>query len=220
MREATEKKGEKEMPKETKEKKDLSMTDESWNNRIERVNAFMNHEGNAGFFESSDEIQDGVELINMNIRRGNRNASKRKTYWKQILDEGREWKTDNYPDLLETSWPVMQGKESNLPAHVQASTGQIYELTFDAAVNYWNNHPIIQVVSIRSGRNKEEGGQPYADAEEYAKGKAFAMKQRFVKLFNDGRWDGNFSLDGMTIALPPAKEEENAEGDADDSSDA
>ena len=46
------------------------------------------------------------------------------------------------------------------------------------------------------------------------------MKQRFVKLFNDGRWDGNFSLDGMTIALPPAKEEENAEGDADDSSDA
>ena len=40
-----------------------------------------------------------------------------------------------------------------------------------------------------------------------------------MKLFNDGRWDGNFSLDeGMTIALPPATE--NAEGEEDDSSDA
>ena len=191
------------MPKTTeKEKKDMSMTDEAWNNRVERVNAFMEHEGNAAFFKSSEEIEDGVELIKMNIKRGNRNAAKRKNFWKQMLDEGRDWTTENYPDLLETSWPVSQGKESNLPAHVQASTGQIYDLTFEASVDYWNNNPIVQVVNIRSGRNKEEGGKTYADAEEYAKGKAFATKQRFVKLFNDGRWDGNFSLDGMTIAPP------------------
>ena len=201
------------MPKETKEKKDMSMTDEAWNNRVERVQAFLKHEGNAKFFTSSEEIEEGVELINMNIKRGNRNAAKRKNFWKQILDEGRDWTTENYPDLLETSWPVVKGKESHYPAHVQASAGQIYDLTFTASVDYWNNNPIIQVVAIRSGRNKEVGGQPFPDAEEYAKGKAFAMKQRFLKLFDDGRWDGNFSLDGMTITLPPPKAEENAEGE-------
>jgi len=208
------------MPKKTNEAKDLSMTDEAWNNRVADVETFLSHPDNQDFLSSDETIEDGVELIRMNIRRGNRNAAKRKTFWKQILDEGREWKNENY-ETIGYDWPARVGKESNLPQHVQASTRQIYDLTYDAAVAYWNNNPIIQVVSIRSGRNKEEGGQPYPDAEEYAKGKAFAMKQRFVKLFNDGRWDGNFSLDGMTVSLPPADENETAtDGEEDVPSDA
>lgn len=207
------------MPKKNNEKKDLSMEDEAWNSRVEDVETFLAHAGNQAFLSSDETIEDGVELIRMNIRRGNRNPAKRKTFWKQILDEGREWKKEHGADV-EMDWPTSQGKPSNLPAHVQQSTTDIYNMTFDAAVDYWNNNQIVQITAIRSGRNKEEGGQPYGDAEEYAKTRAFAMKQRFVKLFNDGRWDGNYSLeDGMTIALPPATEE-NAEGEEDVSDDA
>lgn len=190
------------MPKKTNETKDLSMEDEAWNSRVEDVETFLAHAGNQAFLSSNETIEDGVELIRMNIRRGNRTATKRKTFWKQILDEGREWKREHGAEV-EMDWPTSQGKPSTLPVHVQNSTQDIYNLTFDAAVNYWNGNSIVQITAIRSGRNKEVGGQPYPDAEEYAKGKAFAMKQRFVKLFNDGRWDGNFSLtDGMAIALP------------------
>ena len=206
------------MPKKINEKKDLSMEDEEWNSRVEDVETFLAHAGNQAFLSSDETIEDGVELIRMNIRRGNRNPAKRKTFWKQILDEGREWKKEHGADV-EMDWPTSQGKPSTLPPHVQQSTTDIYNMTFDASIDYWNNNQIVQITSIRSGRNKEEGGQPYADAEEYAKTRAFAMKQRFVKLFNDGRWDGNYSLeDGMTISLPPATE--NGEGDEDASDDA
>lgn len=207
------------MPKKNNETKDLSMEDEAWNSRVEDVETFLTHEGNQAFLSSDEMIEDGVELIRMNIRRGNRNASKRKTFWKQILDEGREWKKEHGADV-EYDWPTSQGKPSNLPPHVQQSTTEIYNMTYEAAVEYWNNNQIVQITAIRSGRNKEEGGQPYPDGVEFGKTRAFAMKQRFVKLFNDGRWDGNFSLDdGMTIALPEITEE-NTDGEQDVSDDA
>jgi|TARA_R100000479_G_scaffold173195_1_gene118824 hypothetical protein len=219
LREEVKKKGEKNMPKKTEKKeKDLSMTDESWNKRTGRITEFLNHEGNQEFLNSSDDIMDAVELINMNIRRGNRSADKRKNLWNQILIEGRDW-TQEKGANVEMDWPVSIGKESNLPAFVQTSLKQIETHTFNSAVDWWNNNPIIQQTMVISDRNKELGGSPYPDATEFAKARAFANKQRFTKYYNDGRWNGEFNLEtGFNVAPPPANEETEESGDSDEDS--
>ena len=210
------------MPKEKKEK-DLSMTDEAWNKRIGRIEEFLNLEGNQEFLNSSDDIIDAVELINMNIRRGNRNAEKRKNLWNQILIEGRDWTVEKTDGKLAMDWPVSIGKESNLPAHAQASLKTIKKLVAEAYAEFWNSNPIIQMTSVISDRNKEVGGSPFENGLDFGDGRGVAVNQRFTKYFNDGRWDGNFSLeDGMTIAPPPsdenATESETTEGESDESS--
>ena len=206
------------MPKTEKKEKDLSMTDEAWNKRTGRITEFLNHDGNQEFLNSSDDIMDAVELINMNIRRGNRSADKRKNLWNQILIEGREWTVEKTDGLLATDWPVSIGKESNLPAHVQASLKMIDSATVDAFVEFWNNNPIVQQTMVISDRNKEMGGSPYEDGLEFAKARGFANKQRFTKYFNDGRWDGNFDLEaGFNIAPPQDEEESKTEGESNDS---
>ena len=208
------------MPKEKKEK-DLSMTDEAWNKRIGRIEEFLNLEGNQEFLNSTDDIIDAVELIKMNIRRGNRNAEKRKNLWNQILIEGREW-TMEKQELLAMDWPVSIGKESNLPAHAQASLKQIKKLVAEAYAEFWNTNPIIQMTSVISDRNKEIGGAPFENGIDFGDGRGVAVNQRFTKYFNEGRWNGEFSLeDGMQIAPPPAEETtkaEETEGESDDSS--
>tara|TARA_R100000353_G_C6508454_1_gene196012 strand:- start:1750 stop:2469 length:720 start_codon:yes stop_codon:yes gene_type:complete len=214
------KKGEKNMPKNTEKKeKDLSMTDESWNTRTGRVLEFLNHEGNQEFLNSSDDIMDAVELIQMNIRRGNRSADKRKNLWNQILIEGREWTIEKTDGALATNWPVSVGKESNLPAHVQASLKQIEQHTFDTFVELWNNNLIVQQTMVISDRNKEMGGSPYQEGTEFAKARAFANKQRFTKYFNDGRWDGNFDLEAGFNIAPPIDENAETEETGDSSDD-
>ena len=208
------------MPKEKKEK-DLSMTDEAWNKRIGRIEEFLNLEGNQEFLNSTDDIIDAVELINMNIRRGNRNAEKRKNLWNQILIEGRDW-TMEKQELLAMDWPVAVGKESNLPAHTQASLKEIKKLVAEAYAEFWNSNPIIQMTSVISDRNKEIGGSPFENGIDFGDGRGVAVNQRFTKYFNDGRWNGEFSLeDGMQIAPPPTEETtkaEETEGESDDSS--
>jgi len=211
------------MAKKTEKKeKDLSMTDEAWNKRVGRIEEFLSHEGNQEFLNSSDDIIDAVELIQMNIRRGNRNATKRKNLWNQILIEGRDWTTEKQ-ELLVIDWPVAVGKESNLPAHAQASLKEMKKMVQEAYAEFWNSNPIIQMTSVISDRNKQLGGSPFENGLEFGEGRGVAVNQRFVKYFTDGRWDGNFSLeDGFTIKPPlPAEnaksEEKTDEGEPDDS---
>ena len=210
------------MSKEKKEK-DLSMTDEAWNKRTGRITAFLEHEGNQDFLKSSEDIQDAVDLINMNIRRGNRKADTRKNLWNQILIEGREWTVEKGAAVA-MDWPVGIGAESKLPAHVQESLKTMIGDYEAACVAFWESNPIVQTLAIYSDRNKERGGQPLPDAETFGKNRALAMKQRYTKFFNEGRWDGNYSSeDGLTISLPPVEEspaasETESEGDSNEES--
>tara|TARA_R110002012_G_scaffold115540_3_gene262469 strand:- start:2870 stop:3499 length:630 start_codon:yes stop_codon:yes gene_type:complete len=208
------------MAKDEKKEKDLSMTDEAWNKRTGRITGFLESKENSEFLNSTPDIIDAVELINMNIKRGNRTSEKRKNLWNQILIEGRDWTMEKQP-LLKMDWPVSIGKESNLPPAVQASLKQIEQATIDAYVSFWNDNPIIQQTAIISDRNKELGGSPYENGLEMAKARGFANKQRFTKFFNDNRWNGEFDLDaGFGITPPPAEDEEVtvSEGESDEDS--
>ena len=192
------------MPKETKEKKDLSMTDEKWNTRISRIETWLDATENKEFLTSNEDIEDAVDLIRMNIKRGNRTADKRKNLWNQILIEGRDFTVENGAGL---DWPVAVGKESNLPTHVQASLKSLDTQVQDIYTAFWNDNPLVQQIVVISDRNKEMGGSPHPNAEEFAKGRGLAVKQRFTKYFNEGRWNGELNIEeGFGITPPPAEE--------------
>ena len=178
-----------------KDEKDMSMNDESWTSRVSKVQTWMKEQKD--LIKSDEDVSDSVDIIKMNIKRGGKRANMRKKYWSSILLEGRNL----------TNWPIQKGKESTLPKNVQDSLKDMGDLIESAYADFWNNNEIIQQITVVSDRNKVKGGQPYENADTFTKGRMLAVRQRFTKYFNDGRWDGNFSAeDGMTIAPPPADE--------------
>ena len=188
--------------------KDLSMDNETWEKRTGRITEWLDLEENQSFLSSNEDIEDAVDLIRMNIKRGNRTADKRKNLWNQILIEGRDWTTEKQ-ELLTVNWPVAVGKESSLPPHVQESIRAISDMVETAYADFWNNNPIVQQITVISDRNKELGGSPFETSADYADGKGLAIKQRFTKYFNDGRWDGSVDLDaGFNISPPHVEGEE------------
>ena len=188
--------------------KDLSMDNETWEKRTGRITEWLDLEENQAFLTSNEDIEDAVDLIRMNIKRGNRTADKRKNLWNQILIEGRDWTTEQQ-ELLTVNWPVAVGKESSLPPHVQESIKAISDMVESAYADFWNNNPIVQQITVISDRNKELGGSPFETSADYADGKGLAIKQRFTKYFNDKRWDGAVDLDaGFNISPPHVDGEE------------
>tara|TARA_R110000751_G_scaffold10375_1_gene38038 strand:+ start:71 stop:703 length:633 start_codon:yes stop_codon:yes gene_type:complete len=188
--------------------KDLSMDNETWEKRTGRITDWLDLEENQAFLTSNEDIEDAVDLIRMNIKRGNRTADKRKNLWNQILIEGRDWTTEKQ-ELLTVNWPVAVGKESSLPPHVQESIKAISDMVESAYADFWNNNPIVQQITVISDRNKELGGSPFETSADYADGKGLAIKQRFTKYFNDKRWDGSVDLEaGFNISPPHVDGEE------------
>ena len=188
--------------------KDLSMDNETWEKRTGRITEWLDLEENQSFLSSNEDIEDAVDLIRMNIKRGNRTADKRKNLWNQILIEGRDWTVEKQP-LLEVNWPVAVGKESSLPPHVQESIKAISDMVESAYADFWNSNPIVQQITVISDRNKELGGSPFETSADYADGKGLAIKQRFTKYFNDKRWDGAVDLEaGFNISPPHVDGEE------------
>ena len=183
------------MSKENKEQKDMSMDDEAWTNRISKIQDYMKEQKTMA--NEDEDVADSFDIIKMNIKRGSKRPQMRKKYWSSILLEGRN--LDN--------WPIQKGKESSLPQNVQDSLKAIGSAVSEAYTSFWNDHQIIQQITVVTDRNKELGGQPYEDAETFAKGRVLAVRQRFTKYFNDGRWNGDFSAeDGLSISAPPADE--------------
>ena len=188
--------------------KDLSMDNETWEKRTGRITDWLDLEENQAFLTSNEDIEDAVDLIRMNIKRGNRTADKRKNLWNQILIEGRDWTTEKQ-ELLTVNWPVAVGKESSLPPHVQESIKAISDMVESAYADFWNSNPIVQQITVISDRNKELGGSPFETSADYADGKGLAIKQRFTKYFNDKRWDGAVDLEaGFNISPPHVDGEE------------
>ena len=188
--------------------KDLSMDNETWEKRTGRIMDWLDNEENETFLSSNEDIEDAVDLIRMNIKRGNRTADKRKNLWNQILIEGRDWTTEKQ-ELLTVNWPVAVGKESSLPPHVQESIKAISDMVESAYADFWNSNPIVQQITVISDRNKELGGSPFETSADYADGKGLAIKQRFTKYFNDKRWDGAVDLEaGFNISPPHVDGEE------------
>tara|TARA_B100000424_G_scaffold180864_1_gene139917 strand:- start:617 stop:1213 length:597 start_codon:yes stop_codon:yes gene_type:complete len=190
------------MSKENKETKDMSMDDEAWTSRISKIQDYMKEQKTMA--NEDEDVADSFDIIKMNIKRGSKRPHMRKKYWSSILLEGRN--LDN--------WPIQKGKESSLPQNVQDSLKSIGEAVSEAYTSFWNDNAIIQQITVVSDRNKELGGQPYEDAETFAKGRVLAVRQRFTKYFNDGRWNGDFTAeDGLSISAPPADDtEETTEG--------
>ena len=187
-----------------KTEKDLSMTDEKWNKRIGRIEEWLDNPLNETFLSSTEDIEDAVELIRMNIKRGNRSSDKRKNLWNQILIEGRDFTVEHGAGV---EWPVQIGKESSLPVAVQASIKSLDAQVVAIYTDFWNANPIVQQITVVSDRNKELGGTPHINADEFAHGKGLAVKQRFTKYFTEGRWNGELNVEAGFNISPPHVDE-------------
>ena len=206
--------------------KDMSMTDEVWSTRTTPIEEFLTPakikelKANAKEVsaEALEEMTESIALIRSQLKRGNKSSGNRVKYYNIIKEEGREI----------PGWPVKQGHRSTQPQHVQDSMTEMKELATTAFVNFWNDNPIVQVTALISDRNTTLGGSPYPDAESYAKAKVAALSQRFIKHATpqkddagnllDARWDGIFSLEGMTISpLGGSVDEVEAQSDEVDS---
>ena len=192
---------------EQKKEQDMSMDNDAWESRISKVQDWMKEQKD--LIKSDEDVADSVDIIKMNIKRGGKRANMRKKYWSSILLEGRNL----------ANWPIQKGKESSLPQNVQDSLKAIGASVSEVYTSFWNDNEIIQQITVVSDRNKEHGGQPYENAETFAKGRVLAVRQRFTKYFNDGRWDGNLTAeDGLNISPPPAEEGAESSGESDDTS--
>ena len=204
------------------EKKDMSMTDEVWESRTQHIVEFLTPakikelkaDAKAESAEALEEMTESIALIKSQLKRGNKSSGNRVKYYNIIKEEGREIE----------GWPVRQGHRSTQPQHVQDSMTEMKGLAQTAFEAFWNDNPIVQVTALISDRNTTLGGSPYPNASAYAKAKVAALSQRFIKHAtaqkdDDGnllepRWDGIFSLEGMTIS-PLGVEETTTEAEAD-----
>ena len=188
--------------------KDMSMKDNVWEANIAKVQGFLKEFKTE--LAGNEEAQESVGIIKSQIKRGNKHPNRRKKFWHAIRVEGGD--LEDLFEEGEIKWPVQKGKQSSLPANVQASLAQISEVAHEAYVTFWNDNPIVQSTSIVSDRNKELGGSSYATAEEYADARVLAIKQRFTKHYtNQQRWDGEYNVEGFNIAPPPTNEAESDE---------
>ena len=186
--------------------KDMSMTDEQWAKVIAPVEQhYKDHQKELKADKANGEDWgESLSIIRSQIKRGNKNANNRVKYYTLIKDEGR--------DL--PHWPIKKGQQSKLPQALQDSLNTMGDELAEAYTAFWEANPIVQTTSIISDRNKELGGSQYNDVAEFAASRVLAMRQRFIKHFNTGRWDGEYNAEGMTITPPP---QDNDAGD--DSSD-
>jgi len=185
--------------------KDMSMNDNTWEANIVKVQAFLKEYKTV--LAGNEEAQESVNIIKSQIKRGAKHPNRRKKFWHAIRVEGGDLE-----DLFEEEqikWPVQKGKQSSLPANVQASLAQISVEAHEAYVNFWNDNAIVQSTSIVSDRNKELGGSSYTNAEDYADARVLAIKQRFTKHYtNEQRWNGEFNVEDFNIAPPTIVEAE------------
>jgi len=185
--------------------KDMSMNDNTWEANIAKVQAFLKEYKTV--LAGNEEAQESVNIIKSQIKRGAKHPNRRKKFWHAIRVEGGDLE-----DLFEEEqikWPVQKGKQSSLPANVQASLAQISVEAHEAYVNFWNDNAIVQSTSIVSDRNKELGGSSYTNAEDYADARVLAIKQRFTKHYtNEQRWNGEFNVEDFNIAPPTIVEAE------------
>ena len=179
--------------------KDMSMNDNTWGANIAKVQAFLKEYKTV--LAGNEEAQESVNIIKSQIKRGAKHPNRRKKFWHAIRVEGGD--LEDLFEEGEVNWPVQKGKQSSLPANVQASLALISVEAHTAYVNFWNDNAIVQSTSIVSDRNKELGGSSYNNAEDYADARVLAIKQRFTKHYtNNQRWNGEFNVEGFNISPP------------------
>ena len=120
---------------------DMSMNDETWASRIAKVQTWIKE--HRELIKSDEDVSDSVDILKMNIKRGNKRSVMRKKYWSSILLEGRT--------LHE--WPIQKGKESSLPQNVQDSLKQIGKDVTEIYTNFWNliSGSYTRVVPVSGG---------------------------------------------------------------------
>lgn len=168
----------------TDNKKEEIMNDEKWNKRIAPLEEWIEANSNDDNFEMT------ILLLNMALKRGNKNPTQRQKNWNLMLAEMRD---------IETSPIGGKGSPSNYPQFVQDSCKIIHDGIIKEQTPAHGHY-----TSLTTFRRKTEGegvkkttirtffinGADKATA--YADGRITMLK----KMYTDGEWDGR--IEGLS----------------------
>jgi len=195
-----------------KEEQTKEMTSEEVSEWQEAYHTFITEHKKA-LSKESDILADAFDDLESGLSRMAKRLNIAQIYKKRILGLGETFRDLGYADL----WPSRRGIASTLPDFVQKSIALIKRETEAAFTDFWVNNPTVQHTEIISGQNKELGGLPYQNGEQYGKGHARSAGARFTKMFNEGHWDGNYENLPMNITQPIREETSETEDTPDES---
>ena len=164
----------------TNDKKERKWTDEEWTTATNPLNDWIKENKN------NEEMEDTIDSLKLNIKRGMKNAAKRAKAWSSMLLEMRG---------IEGSPIGGKGAASTLPANVQTTLKEIRTALIEERQKAFGDMT-SKILVRRKGKGDDQVSFFYANALEeatsWANGRIAALK----KEYNANDWDG--TLEGLS----------------------
>ena len=186
----------------TTEKKERTWTDDEWKEATQPLNEWCEKHAD------NDDMEDVIEIVELNIKRGTKKPAKRLKCWNSLLLEMRG---------IEDSPIGGKGAMSKYPQEVQASLKTIRETLI--AENTLGFGEMTSKVMFRrktegEGDDKTTTWHSFKDANDYATSWANGRISMLKKAFDDNRWNGTIEgLELMTEELSTTDDSNEGESD-------
>ena len=180
----------------TNEKKERQWTDDEWTTATNPLKDWIKEN------KSNEEMEDTIDSLKLNIKRGVKNATKRAKAWASMLLEMRG---------IEDSPIGGKGMASTLPANVQASLKEIRTALIEERQKAFGDMT-SKILVRRKGKGDDQVSFFYANALEEATSWANGRIASLKKEYNANDWDG--TIEGLASRVSQPTVEENAEESA------
>lgn len=186
----------------TTEKKERTWTDDEWTTATKPLEEWCEKHAD------NDDMEDVIEIVELNVKRGAKKASKRLKCWNSLLLEMRD---------IDDSPIGGKGALSKYPQEVQASLKTIREtLIVENTLGFGNmtSKVMFRRKTEGEGDDKTTTWHSYKDANDYATSWANGRIQALKKAFDEERWNGTLEgLDSMTESATIETTEKTEESD-------
>ena len=182
----------------TNEKKERQWTDDEWTTATNPVKDWIKVN------KSNEEMEDTIDALKLNIKRGVKNATKRAKAWASMLLEMRG---------IEGSPIGGKGMASTLPANVQTSLKEIRTALIEERQKAFGDMT-SKILVRRKGKGDEQQSFFYANALEEATSWANGRIASLKKEYNANDWDG--TIEGLASRVSQPTVEEHHISDAQD----
>ena len=171
----------------TTEKKERTWTDEEWTTATKPLEEWCEKHAD------NDDMEDVIEIVELNVKRGAKKASKRLKCWNSLLLEMRD---------IEDSPIGGKGAMSKYPQNVQTSLKTIREKLIEErtlAFGEMTSKVMFRRKTEGEGDDKTQTWISYVDANDEATAWANGRISMLKKAFDEERWNGTLEgLDSMT----------------------
>ena len=174
---------------------DYSMTDDSWNTRLELIQDDLSNRE-----DLSADLRTSIETF---LMLGTQNPDTRKKWWQNI---------SNVYSTLDNS-PIKPGIRTNYPSTVMTNANAIGTIYADAYNALYNTHPVFGELERKRGR---AAGAGFEDGEDFGAAKSKSKVSTILGYYRNYvaedeskiRWDGTLNKSGCPSLIHPEMEDE------------